>query len=242
MVVVVAASVGGFLPGIKRVLGKLLGKIPKGKVTPLEGQKIYRIEEVIKTKAFSANQPDIKTLPDDIAYLQYTGGTTGPPKGAQLSHRNAVSDLLIVQNWMGWNKGEGLALSGFPFFHIAGLFFNANCIYVGWTQVLIPNPRDTDHICKEIKKYKPSALVNVPSLFQMLIANPKFKELDHSSVKECITAAAPFPEESQKELEKSGRCAFRASCNRNDSHCGRGKSGPAGFGTGESRGFDCFRP
>ncbi len=199
---VVAASVGGFLPGLKRFLGKLLGKIPKGKVEPLSGKTTYRMEEVIKSSRFPANLPNIDITPDDIAYLQYTGGTTGDPKGAQLSHRNAVSDLLITQSWMGWKKGEGLALSGFPFFHIAGLFFNANCIFVGWTQVLIPNPRDTDHICREIDKYRPSSLVNVPSLFQLLIANPKFSELDHSNLKECICAAAPFPEESQKDLEK----------------------------------------
>ena len=92
-----------------------------------------------------------------------------------------------------------MALSGFPFFHIAGLFFNANCIYLGWTQILIPNPRDTDHICKELAKI-PTALVNVPSLFQMLIANPRFKELDPPFG--LISAAAPFPEESQRELEK----------------------------------------
>src|SRR5450756_3211128 len=95
-------------------------------------------------------------------------------------YKRQVSDLLIVQNWLGWEQGKGVALSGFPFFHIAGLFFNANCVYLGWTQVLIANPRDTDHICKELAKYRPTALVNVPSLFQMLIANPRFKELDHS--------------------------------------------------------------
>jgi len=200
--VVVTASVGGFLPAMKRFLGKLVGKIPKGKVTSLEGKKVFKIENVIKATAFSDTHPDIDITPDDIAYIQYTGGTTGPPKGAQLSHRNAVSDLLIVQTWLGWEQGKGLALSGFPFFHIAGLFFNANCIYLGWTQVLIPNPRDTDHICGEIDKYKPTALVNVPSLFQLLIANPKFKDLDHSNLQVCVTAAAPFPEESQKELEK----------------------------------------
>jgi len=199
--IVVAASVGGFLPAFKRILGKLVGKIPKGKVTSIEGKKVFKIEEVIKTKRYSDAHPNIDITPDDIAYIQYTGGTTGPPKGAQLSHRNAVSDLLIVQAWFGWEPGKGLALSGFPFFHIAGLFFNANCIYLGWTQVLIPNPRDTDHICGEINKYKPTALVNVPSLFQLLIANPKFKDLDHSKLEACITAAAPFPEESQKELE-----------------------------------------
>ncbi len=199
--VVVAASIGGFLPVIKSFLGKLLGKIPKGKVTPLSGKIVYKMEEVIKTETYSNNLPDVKITPDDTAYIQYTGGTTGLPKGAMLSHRNAVADLLIVQAWLKWDMGAGLALSGFPFFHIAGLFFNTNCIFLGWTQVLIPNPRDTDHICKEIDKYKPDTIVNVPSLFQMLIANPKFKEIDTENVKRCICAAAPFPEESQRELE-----------------------------------------
>jgi long-chain acyl-CoA synthetase len=200
--VVVATSVGGFLPAIKRILGQMLKKIPKGDVTPLKGKQVYLFKDVIKTETFPVKSPDIKITPDDIAYLQYTGGTTGAPKGAMLSHRNAVSDLIIVQTWLGWEPGKGLALSGFPFFHIAGLFFNENCIFLGWTQVLIPNPRDTDHICAQIEKYKPTTIVNVPSLFQILMANPKFKSLDYSGVDRCICAAAPFPEESQKEFEE----------------------------------------
>jgi len=198
---VATASVGGFLPGFKRVLGQLLKKIPKGKVTPLDGKTVVDMKKVINDPRFSTAHPDVALTPDDLAYIQYTGGTTGTPKGAMLSHRNAVSDLLIVQRWLGWEEGKGVALSGFPFFHIAGLFFNTNCVYLGWTQVLIPNPRDTEHICKELAKYRPTALVNVPSLFQMLIANPEFKKLDHSNIETCVSAAAPFPEESQRELE-----------------------------------------
>jgi long-chain acyl-CoA synthetase len=194
-------SVGGFLPPIKRFLGKMLKKIPTGKITPLDGKAIFKMEDVIKTKKFSDAKPAVSISPDDRAYIQYTGGTTGLPKGAVLSHRNVMADLLIVQRWLGWDSGSGLALSGFPFFHIAGLFFNINCIYLGWTQVLIPNPRDTDHICKQYNKYKPTALVNVPSLFQLLLGNPAFKQLDHSKLEICISAASPFPEESQKELE-----------------------------------------
>jgi long-chain acyl-CoA synthetase len=199
--VVVAGSVGGFLPGIKRFLGKLLGKIPKGQITPIEGKVVYTVEEVIKSKKFSDEDPDVRLTPDDLAYIQYTGGTTGAPKGAMLSHRNAVSDIMIILNWLAWERGKGVALSGFPFFHIAGLAFGEGCVLLGWTQVLIPNPRDTDHICGEIVKYKPTVLVNVPSLYQMLLANPKFKDLDHSNLEMCISAASPFPEESQKEME-----------------------------------------
>jgi long-chain acyl-CoA synthetase len=76
-----------------------------------------------------------------------------------------------------------------------------SAVYFGWPQVLIPNPRDTDHICKEMRKYRPTNMANVPSLYQMLMANPKFKALDHTTLGTCISAAAPFPKESQAELE-----------------------------------------
>jgi len=85
---------------------------------------------------------------------------------------------------------------------MAGLFFNSTCIFLGLTQVLVPNPRDTDYICAQIEKYKPTLTVNVPSLYQLLMANPKFKKLDYSSVDICISGAAPFPEESQKAFEE----------------------------------------
>ncbi|MGD0021040.1 MAG: AMP-binding protein [Smithellaceae bacterium] len=198
---VIAANVGGFMPYVKRTLGKLLKKIPQGKVTELTGKYVLYFKETISPKKYSADPPKVKVTPDDIAYLQYTGGTTGNPKGAMISHRNSVANLFMVQKWGGWKKGQGVALSGFPFFHLAGTFFAANAIYLGWPQVLIPNPRDTNHICKEIKKHKPTHLVNVPSLYQMLIANPRFKKLDHSRLQACVSSAAPLPEESQKTLE-----------------------------------------
>jgi len=198
---VIATNVADFLPKIKQVLGKLLKKVPKGKVTPLEGKKVINFMDVLDI--YSTELPDVKITPDDLAYIQYTGGTTGPPKGAMLTYRSSMADLLIVQHWLNWDntRGTGIAVSGFPFFHIAGLFFCLNCVYLGWTQLLIPNPRDTNHICKVIEKYKPTAYVNVPSLYQILLKNPKFKQLDHSNCEACISAAAPFPVESQKEFE-----------------------------------------
>lgn len=198
---VAVAGIGGFLPFIKGFVGKLIGKIPTGKITDLPGKTVLKVGAVINGSSYGSVPPDVRISPDDTAYIQYTGGTTGAPKGAMLTHRNVVSNIKIVQNWLKWQPGEGIALSGFPFFHIAGLFFNANSICLGLTQVLIPNPRDTDHICREIRRYKPSYLVNVPSLYQMLIANPEFRKLDHSKLEFCVCSASPFPEESQKELE-----------------------------------------
>jgi long-chain acyl-CoA synthetase len=90
-------------------------------------------------------------------------------------------------------------------FHIAGLFFAECCVSLGWTQVLIPNPRDTDRICSEMARHRPRILANVPSLYQMLLGNPRFRQLDHGGLEVCMSAAAPFPEESQKKLEDAVR-------------------------------------
>ncbi|MHA1488719.1 MAG: AMP-binding protein [Promethearchaeota archaeon] len=197
---VVTTSVGSFLPKIKQVLGKAIGKIPKGKVTPLEGKTVLDYHKDVFGK-YSKEPVDVKITPDDIGWIQYTGGTTGPPKGAMLTHRNCVSNILSIVKWLSWERGNGVMLSGFPMFHIAGLTVAEAAPANGWTQVLIPNPRDTNHIVKEMAKYKVTNLVNVPSLYQMLIKNPKFKELDHSGLGVCVSAAAPFPKDSQEEFE-----------------------------------------
>jgi len=198
---VVAASVGGFLPPLKRFLGSLLGKIPKGKVTSLPGKIVLRFAEVLSSPQYDGRLDAPELSPDDLAFLQYTGGTTGPSKGAMLAHRNVVADLVLVSHWLGWEKGGGPALSAFPLFHIAGLFFSISCVYFGWTQLLVPDPRNTGQICELLGRHRPTVLANVPSLYQMLMVNPRFRELDHSRLEACVSAAAPFPEESQRELE-----------------------------------------
>jgi long-chain acyl-CoA synthetase len=197
---VVATSVAGFLPKIKQVMGKLLKKIPSGKLIPLEGKTVLDYHKDVLRRSPTAPF-QVELTPDDLGWIQYTGGTTGLPKGAMLSHRNAAHNILSINRWLGWERGQGVLLSGFPMFHIAGLTVAESAIFFGWTQVLIPNPRDTGHICKEIEKYRPTNMANVPSLYQMLMADPKFKELDHTPLGICISAAAPFPKESQAELE-----------------------------------------
>ena len=198
---VAATSVAGFLPKIKQVLGKLLKKIPSGKIGSLPGKAVLDFHKDV-LKKYPANPVRVELTPDDLGWIQYTGGTTGAPKGAMLSHRNGVHNILSINRWLGWEWGQGVLLSAFPMFHTAGLTVAESAVFIGWTQVLIPNPRDTAHICKEMEKYKPTNLANVPSLYQMLMADPAFKKLDHSGLGTCISAAAPFPEESQRELER----------------------------------------
>jgi long-chain acyl-CoA synthetase len=197
---IIATNIASFLPKIKQVLGKALKKIPKGEVTPIEGKTVIDLHKDV-LKKYPTTPPNVKISPNDIGWIQYTGGTTGLPKGAMLNHINCVSNIKCIIAWLQWKRAEGIMLSGFPMFHIAGLTVVEAALSNGWTQILIPNPRDTNHIIKSMKKYTVTNLVNVPSLYQMLIKNAKFKELDHSKLGTCVSAASPFPKESQEELE-----------------------------------------
>ncbi|MBD3195869.1 MAG: AMP-binding protein [Candidatus Lokiarchaeota archaeon] len=192
------------LNSFKKFLGKLLKKIPSGKIEPIVGLKFFNFTEIIERYP-NQNAPNIKINPKkDLALLQYTGGTTGPPKGAMLTHFNEVSNIKQVYHWWEIDAqfGKDIFISGFPFFHLAGLFMNMGAITFGATQLLIPNPRDTEHMCELIKNWKPNIMVNVPTLYLMLIKDPKFKELDLDSIRVYVSGAAPFPSESIKEFEK----------------------------------------
>ena len=174
--------------------------IPFGEVTPLDGIKVLDYWDDVMSK-ISSEPVSVDISPDDLAFIMYTGGTTGPPKGAMLTHKNFVANMIIVNKWLGMEKGGQCAISGFPFFHIGGLAFGVNCLNNAWLQVLLPDPRDTMTICNAIKKYKPIILTNVPSLYQLLMNTKKFKRLDFSNLEICISGASPFPVDAQKQFE-----------------------------------------
>jgi long-chain acyl-CoA synthetase len=197
---VVVTGILDFLPWFKRSLARLLKKVPSGKVSPLAGKQVFEFMQVISE--FPADDPGVKVAPDDRCLIQYTGGTTGLPKGAIISHSNMIVELEIVTQWLGMNWGQEVILSGFPFFHIAGLALGFGSLYQGHRQILVPDPRNTDLIIKEMEKFRPTILVNVPSLYMMLLEKQAFRDLDHSSLGFCLSAASPFPAEAIRELEE----------------------------------------
>lgn len=196
---VVTTGVLDFLSRIKQVLARLLKKVPHGKTSPLPGKTVTRFRDLLSR--FPDRPPAMKVSTEEPALIQYTGGTTGTPKGTILTHGNLVANLMQVMDWIKPDIGNELVLSGFPLFHLAGLALGGVALSMGGAQVLIPNPRDTKHIVNEMGKYKPTILVNVPSLYMMLVEEPGFHKLDHSGLSFCLSGASPFPVESIRELE-----------------------------------------
>ena len=196
---IIATGIVDFLPWIKRVAGKLLKKVPTGRVTPVSGKTVVMFMDVLRQ--FPNQRPSVEIRPEDDCLVMYTGGTTGLPKGTVITHENIVAELAIVTTWLNMRRGKEIILSGFPYFHIAGLALGLGTMYIGAAQILIPNPRDTRHIIKEMKTYRPTILVNVPSLYMMLMAEDGFRKLDFSRLDFCLCAASPFPVESLRELE-----------------------------------------
>ncbi|MFX1594219.1 MAG: AMP-binding protein [Promethearchaeota archaeon] len=180
-----------------------IGKVPYGEVVPLDGIKFFSFKEILANYP-KDKSPDVKIDPiEDIAFLQYTGGTTGPPKGAILTHANETINLQqVVHQWeIDVTRGKEIFISGFPFFHLAGMFFNLGAVHYGATQLLIPDPRDVNYITNKIIEYHPTFMANVPTLYLMLLKNRKFKKADLSSFKLYVSGAAPFPAESIREFE-----------------------------------------
>lgn len=126
----------------------------------------------------------------DTALLQYTGGTTGVSKGAELSHRNLVANLLqcdgIFQSKFGPGDSEkdDRVFCALPLYHIFAFMVCALYgMYKGQANVLIPNPRDLPAVIKELRKYQPTFFPAVNTLFNALVHNEEFKQLDHSRLK-----------------------------------------------------------
>lgn len=122
----------------------------------------------------------------DVAFLQYTGGTTGVAKGAILTHRNLVANVLQAEAWFGqvFKPGEEIMITALPLYHIFSLLANVFFIgKIGGLSVLITNPRDISHMIADMAKFKFSIITGVNTLFNALLNYPKFSKLDFSALK-----------------------------------------------------------
>ncbi len=196
---VVVAQIADFLSPVKKVLGKLLKKIPSAALATISGTRIVRFAEILSD--MPADKIEIQTSLEDPMLMQYTGGTTGVPKGAVLTQKNIAYHLRQIQVWLDLKVGDYSILSAFPLFHLAGLALALVSMALGYGQIAIPNPRDLDFIISAIKKHRPTGIINVPTIFLELLKKPKFRSLDFSTVRWFISGAAPFPADHLRKFE-----------------------------------------
>jgi long-chain acyl-CoA synthetase len=154
------------------------------------------------------NPPTFKTnAKEDIACLQYTGGTTGLPKGAMLTHYNLVSNCVAVESWAaeGFRMGKETIVTNLPLFHIYGQTICMNLhILIGSTIALNPDPRDQKSLFEVIKSTSATMFPGVPTMYMRLLERDDLEDYakDLRSIRVCNTGAAPMPPEVLKEFEK----------------------------------------
>ena len=123
---------------------------------------------------------------EDLAFLQYTGGTTGVAKGAMLTQKNILANMEQIRQWMGPKLivGEEIIITALPLYHIFSLTVNCMAFFTyGGLNILITNPKDIPGFIKELKKWKFTAISGVNTLFNALMNNPQFTTIDFSSLK-----------------------------------------------------------
>ncbi len=153
---------------------------------------------------YGPTPPKAEVKPDDVALFQYTGGTTGLPKAAMLTHRNLVANTAQVSSWMTKGKpGEEKVMAAIPFFHVYGMTVAMIYgIYLGAELVIVPNPRPIDNVMNIIQKERCTIFPGVPAMYIGIVNHPNISEYDLKSVKACISGSAPLPMEIQERFGK----------------------------------------
>lgn len=182
---VITTKMGDMLPPLKRFIINTVVKYVKKMVPAFHLKGAVTFNQALKLGA----QHRFQTVPtnhEDIAFLQYTGGTTGVSKGAVLTNKNMVANMLQASAWIENYIGEekSTIITALPLYHIFSL--TANCLTFmryGWCNYLITNPRDINGFVKELQSTKFGALTGVNTLFNGLLNHPGFKNVDFSSLK-----------------------------------------------------------
>ncbi len=176
---VIVASMGEMVGGLKGGLINFMVRRLKKMVPKFNIPSTVSVKHAIKEGAKFSIKP-FESKPEDVVALQYTGGTTGLSKGAMLTNRNLVANMLQMRSSCGVvlkDDGSEVAFCPLPLYHIFA--FTVNCMglfSMGARNILIPNPRDLPAVIKDIKTYRPTIFVGINTLFNALLNHPDFEK------------------------------------------------------------------
>lgn len=189
---VVVTQLGDMLGWGRGTLVDFAVKYMKRLVPPWRIPNTIRFMDALRKGAALAWRPSTVN-PHDIAFLQYTGGTTGVPKGAVLTHRNIVANLIQHHAYINaaLQDGRDIVITAIPLYHIYALTVSCLLAFkIGAANVLITNPRDIPGLVKELSKYRFTCFAGVNTLFKALVDNPGFASLDFSGLRIAATGGS----------------------------------------------------
>jgi long-chain acyl-CoA synthetase len=196
---VVVTSINDFFPPLLRLLYPLKARREGQHVDVPWAADVRRLTGELNA---AVPAPPLRIDPHSPAVLLYTGGTTGVPKGAVLTHRNLVCNTLQARAWFTQLRpGEGTTLAVIPFFHSYGMTSAMNlCISNGSRLVLLPRFQ-IDMVLRALGRYRPAMFPGVPTMYTAIINHPDAKKVDMRSIEACISGAMALPGEIQTRFE-----------------------------------------
>ncbi len=198
---IIVTSIKDFLPFPKNLLYPLKLKKDGQYVKVPKKDGIYQFSSFLKTQPFTPYKIE-NDYKEDLALLQYTGGTTGVSKGVMLTHANLVANAVQGSHWLHKaEEGKERFLGVLPFFHVFGMTAVMNfSIYIAATMILVPR-FNTEELLETIEKNKPTFFPGAPTMYIALLNHPRITEYDLSSIQACISGSAPLPLEVQEKFE-----------------------------------------
>ncbi|KRE93237.1 long-chain fatty acid--CoA ligase [Paenibacillus sp. Soil766] len=198
---VIVTSIKDYLPFPKNLLYPIKMKKDGAKLDVNFGDGVYAFKKLLRAASAAPICVDVNA-DDDIALLQYTGGTTGLSKGVMLTHTNLIANTYQTSNWCYQvEPGGDRYLGAIPCFHVFGLTVLLNqSMYRAGMLILIPK-FDIDMILDTIDKLKPTIFPGAPTMYVALINHKRVKEVDISSINVCVSGSAPLPLEVQERFE-----------------------------------------
>src|SRR3989454_1467427 len=198
---IILTRVSDYLPWLKRLLYPIKARRQGQRVDVQRVPPLYDFCALLQ--AAPAKPPSVPVSVDDIALLQYTGGTTGAPKGAMLTHRNLVANAMQCRYWLGGLlEGTEVFLGVLPLFHVYGMSTCQNlAILLGAKIVLLPRFQ-ADEVLTAIVTHRVTAFPGIPAMYLALNNHPKVGQYDLRSVRFCISGAGPLFVDVQQRFEK----------------------------------------
>jgi long-chain acyl-CoA synthetase len=200
---IIVTAIKDYLPFPKNLAYPFIQKKQYGIVVKVKHEgSTHLFSETIKVKRNNITTYDFNS-DEDIALLQYTGGTTGSPKGVMLTHKNLISNTTMSEAWLYKAKvGEGSMLGIVPFFHVYGMTVcMILSIKMACKMILLPK-FDALTTLKTIHKQRPTLFPGAPTIYIGLLNHPDLKKYDLSSIEACISGSAPLPLEVQEKFEE----------------------------------------